>query len=980
MANTVRSCLGLALGAAGAATLATGYTGPEAAAVAAALGGWAGNLTTDFFKILSCQVAERFLDGPSGIDENHHVSIALRLAQLCALEVVLERFHALIKREQDVKARDAAEGFGRRLKQFLEAETKATKGGKFTADPKNWIDERKIRLKVLNALPDGFDQGLAARRAAGDRNAVLESLKLVRGAVEAAVIEEICLCTPVSPDHIPPLFRSSFNGSSFSPGWFDLFIRDAASRIKEGTDFERIWNAEQIALLKASVNAQTATLAKIETRIHDIPNDFQALLRQWHGIKLDTGREDPLRERIQIRPTELLLARYRIAPFVDCGGILSSIRDWATHSSERRAIGRLYVAPGGFGKTRLAIELLIHLDLLGWRCGFISQTSSEDLTAGALTDLMTGDGAAGVCVAVDWAEAESSRLLLKKIASVARVMDSAGPPIRIIAFARSAQGWWDTFAAEHPQSAIFDPTPFTAIEKEISDEDRRAIFTQSRSAFVAKLSEVGVPHRDQSQNPDLSNADRALLVVAAAFIDAIGIDRGDRSVLQILYEEERSYWRRALKVDSDRKASDLARAVAQVALVQGATIAGATTLMRADDTDRRFPIPDILDELEHRYGVQTVLGDPSRPKREAVPFISPLEPDLLAEHTCIEVLRESGFSLLSATLRAALTGPPLFRDDAAQIMSVLVRAAHPSHDLRIRQGAERAIAVVGELVPELTEHQVAHLADSLPPKSVALSELAVTVARRVVEVAPQDAGEAALVQRAQRQSYLSVCLSGRGSHEDALAASDEAVKLYRQLVAANRTDGLRGLSSALHLHSQSLIELGRRRQAVGPSEEAVQLNRELAETNPEILGPGLAEALRNLGEIYASIGRKEEALQAVVDATARFETLATENPEKFLPALPGVLNSLSNRHIEMGHRKEALDATSKAVDIERTLVAGNRDAYLPGLAITLNNWSRDLLAQGRTEEASAAIDEAVDYHRELAEKIDTETCMALRLH
>src|SRR5579859_4577127 len=39
---------------------------------------------------------------------------------------------------------------------------------------------------------------------------------------------------------------------------------------------------------------------------------------------------------------------------------------WVTHQSERRATGRLYIAPGGFGKTRLGMELLIQLKSLGW--------------------------------------------------------------------------------------------------------------------------------------------------------------------------------------------------------------------------------------------------------------------------------------------------------------------------------------------------------------------------------------------------------------------------------------------------------------------------------------------------------------------------------------------------------------------------------------------------------------------------------------
>jgi len=70
------------------------YAGPEAAAITAALGGWAGNLTTDFFKILSRPIAKKFLESHPGIDENHHVSARPAAGALNAMRAVFERFAA----------------------------------------------------------------------------------------------------------------------------------------------------------------------------------------------------------------------------------------------------------------------------------------------------------------------------------------------------------------------------------------------------------------------------------------------------------------------------------------------------------------------------------------------------------------------------------------------------------------------------------------------------------------------------------------------------------------------------------------------------------------------------------------------------------------------------------------------------------------------------------------------------------------------
>ena len=118
---------------------------------------------------------------------------------------------------------------------------------------------------MLHGLPDAFDQGLATRRAAGDRAAMLESLGQVQTLVETAVLEEICLRTPVLAEDMPILFRCAFHGSRFSDGWFGLFVRDAATRLTDDADFERIWNAEQLALLKAIVGAQSDKLDAMET-------------------------------------------------------------------------------------------------------------------------------------------------------------------------------------------------------------------------------------------------------------------------------------------------------------------------------------------------------------------------------------------------------------------------------------------------------------------------------------------------------------------------------------------------------------------------------------------------------------------------------------------------------------------------------------------------------------------------------------------
>jgi tetratricopeptide (TPR) repeat protein len=263
MARTILSCLGLGLATAAAAGVTAGVSGvsPEAVAAAATLGGVAGNFATDLCRVLYRPVAERWLEGRSGIDENHHVACALRLAQLKALGTVRERLDTPWFGQGDPEERQAAEAFSLALDRFLVDETGSAERPGFQAGGLA-ADERVVRDAVLLGLPDVLDTSLAARRAGGDNAAIRASLADVRAAAERAVLAEIRLRTATRD--LPAAFVRAFDGSGFPDSWFDLFVRDAAFRLKDDAGFERVWQAEQLALVKAIAAANAAVLERIE--------------------------------------------------------------------------------------------------------------------------------------------------------------------------------------------------------------------------------------------------------------------------------------------------------------------------------------------------------------------------------------------------------------------------------------------------------------------------------------------------------------------------------------------------------------------------------------------------------------------------------------------------------------------------------------------------------------------------------------------
>ncbi len=63
---------------------------------------------------------------------------------------------------------------------------------------------------------------------------------------------------------MPAAFVRAFDGSGFPASWFDLFVRGAAFRLKDDAGFERIWQGEQLSLVKAIAAANAAVLERIE--------------------------------------------------------------------------------------------------------------------------------------------------------------------------------------------------------------------------------------------------------------------------------------------------------------------------------------------------------------------------------------------------------------------------------------------------------------------------------------------------------------------------------------------------------------------------------------------------------------------------------------------------------------------------------------------------------------------------------------------
>jgi cytochrome P450 len=120
--------------------------------------------------------------------------------------------------------------------------------------------------------------------------------------------------------------------------------------------------------------------------------------------------------------------------------------------------------------------------------------------------------------------------------------------------------------------------------------------------------------------------------------------------------------------------------------------------------------------------------------------------------------------------------------------------------------------------------------------------------------------------RARYTFYLALCHQNEGERGKALVASEEAVRLYRELPGRDADASMLGFAAALDNLSHRLSDFDRHEEALAASEEAVRLYREWSSSTPNALLPERASALDNLARQLSHFDRHEEALAASEEA------------------------------------------------------------------------------------------------------------------
>jgi tetratricopeptide (TPR) repeat protein len=221
-----------------------------------------------------------------------------------------------------------------------------------------------------------------------------------------------------------------------------------------------------------------------------------------------------------------------------------------------------------------------------------------------------------------------------------------------------------------------------------------------------------------------------------------------------------------------------------------------------------------------------------------------------------------------------------------------------------------------------------------------------------------------------------------------LAATTEAVEVYRRLAKVDQAAHELDLAKALGNRGMMLLDLGRWEDALAATTEAVEVFSRLTQVNPAAHEPDRAIGLSNLGMILSRLGRHVEALTATEDAVEVFRRVAAANPTAHEPALGMALNNLGQRLSESERWEEALTATAEVVKVFSRLTQVDPAAHEPGLAKALSNLGTLLERPGLLtllelpelrDEALTATAEAVKAYRQLAAENPTAYALDLAL-
>ncbi|AQS71556.1 serine protease [Streptomyces pactum] len=700
-------------------------------------------------------------------------------------------------------------------------------------------------------------------------------------------------------------------------------------------------------------------------------------------------------------PAALLDAHRAVVPFRGRARLLHELGIWC----DQPGLGvRLVHAPGGQGKTRLALELADRLEAKRWTVVWLTD-HADDAAVQKLAD-----AAVPLLVILDHAETRLGRLtvLLRALAA-----HRGSTPFKMLLLARTRGDWWNAARRAHlPVQNVVEAAPVTALPPlQSHDIDIRKAYCQAVDSLSRALH--GVDGRQNDDWPTIArdlkkncrerlrsaeDLQGALTLHMTALVDLLDagtpdpahdVDAPGPVLDERLLDHEIAYWESA----ADRSGTGLRREDLPQALA-AAFLCGADDGRQADTLLRGVPVLSDL-STRHRYAVRDWISALYPPQGGRV--WAELRPDRLAEYFVGRQLRDDPGLVDDLFADSGLT-----MTQTTRLLTVYARAAaHPAHrglldaeltalcvrrkdillpvavDVATRvERPEPLVCALKELAErtDATPQDLADLADRLPRPTHSLGPLAVQVTQRLAAIHREqtEADPARLADLATTMRRLTGRLGDLGRRREALAAAEESSELAARLADRDGRTYLPQYAASLINVSVMLGRLGEREKALRRARAAVRAYEQLTDgtdASPSAVHLSeLSHALSAVSTAEGELGHFHEALENIGKAVSLRRDLLEQYGETYKPALADALNNQAIWLKESGRPEKAMRKSQEAVALYQALAEERPDAFRPRLAMTLGTHANCLSATGRYTEALAANEEAVRIRRRLADE------------
>ncbi|MEM9899164.1 MAG: tetratricopeptide repeat protein [Pseudomonadota bacterium] len=281
---------------------------------------------------------------------------------------------------------------------------------------------------------------------------------------------------------------------------------------------------------------------------------------------------------------------------------------------------------------------------------------------------------------------------------------------------------------------------------------------------------------------------------------------------------------------------------------------------------------------------------------------------------------------------------------------------------------------IGKVFNEVLERSprpdlAASLLDDIPKDTIALRELAVTVATQSLQKfeSDKDLSEAdRLLKITPVMLDLSVRSSRIGNLQEAHDITQGVIDNLVSTVELPKTNRDRLLGRAYGELSTCLYDLGKRDASLTNAQKSVEIRRMLLSEGDHQSRHELALSLTLEAASRLGVGDRTGARDVATEAVAIYEELVIVDASGYRQYLAGALSKLANFEIELGQSERGIETAKRAISIYRDLADRDADSFSFYVAANANNVANNLSLEKRFEEALTFAEEAEQAFGKLA--------------